>query len=1402
MNTPWQAVWLLAGEVSGVVAITFFIVWRLRSVVWQRTLWQASLLGISGVLLLEFAALYQTPNPKPKPEPQPLLSLSVPAAVQPVVELKTEERSASTFESVELDVTPLPVAETPPARQEVEVEPVAVTAKPVFETTPISREVVTVAEVKPTFPLTLALAIGVWLIGASVLAGRLLLGRALLLRFCARSQRVTEMALVKRVQDIAHKLGLGKDIQVLETERIHTPVVFGLFRRGIALPKGFTQRFAQEQQEAILAHELAHLTARDPLWYLLADALVTILWWHPLVWLARSRLHVTSEMAADEACVLAENGPETLAECLVNIAQEISPSGELESIGIEGSGFRSRLGQRVERLLNLSAELVQRPSAWRTRMVKLGMPMLLMGVLVFSSGWMRPDQANALKELPGMSWATLRTVVAVPPEIDVKRERVPLPVKKSIELAQTTNSLVPAIVSVERDLTVQDVSQGTNRFTMIGTVDTNSFFKELEKQTGEKLNLKVEGNLAHYTYQRGNLDSLLKKYLGSAGLNCEINKHDAAGTCVSFNPALGTLWVRGTEEEVEVTQKLLKPFMIAPLRVPNSYAGTNTVKASMPQRQRILQKLDQIVIKELFFDGQPLNEVVRFLREESENQDPEKKGINFIINSNLNEQPGTDVQTNITAVDLDKMMVKINPALKNLTMAQTLEAITQVATPIDGNGLQFSVNDYAVVFKRRVLDPPQMLTRRFKIDPKIFARELDERVGKKVSLLATNAPVTGLTNAISGGANFMTENLQAMARMYFADQGVNLSTNAARQDAVQIFFNDRTGILLVRAGVAELEKIQVAVEKLGARAESGWPVPSPMISPNGTNEVSILVQAAKQLYELRRWKEAETKLQEAMKRDPANAAAYYYLNLVQAAKKQDEEQRTRVVDVEKAREIPAKRDGLPVPNPYVRTNASKVMTPQRQRILQKLDQVVIKELFFDGLPLNEVVRFLQEESVKQDPEKRGINFIINSNLDDQPASATLDPLGNPSAPAPKSESGTLDLGKVLIKINPPVRNLSMIDVLSVITNVTTQAGKPVLDFRVEDYAVVFRQWQINPPQMFVRRFKVDTDSFMKGLKKMATASGLTSVTTSTNMQDMLREFTQLAGVNTDTNTVTACKVFYNDATGVLLVRASLQDMDVIQQAIEVINMSKALVMIEAKYIEVPDKMAQEMGLRWLTGSLPPATNLQLHGFINHTIPTNGNVRIDAPVLPNHVSILSASQKKDLLKQLEDKDGVVTIASPRMTTRSQNQAQISVAPSQDIVAGKVPGKPDEYLVSKVELGATLDVVPFVSMDGYSVQLTWIYSMTEFIGYDRPTKDADKNQPLPRLSVRQVGNVSIVRDGQTLMFGAGTVDKVEEGKRPGLFRYKPKTEKKHVIVLLTARIVDPAGNPVNRDEDLGY
>ena len=139
------------------------------------------------------------------------------------------------------------------------------------------------------------------------------------------------------------------------------PVAFGMFRPTVAIPADFEERFTTEQRRSMLAHELGHLAGRDPLWFAVVDLICAVGWWHPALWWARRRLKVESEWVADEAAAAVPGGRLALAESLAVLGRELVISGGL---GVGGSGLKSDLAARVQRLLANEGPVRVRRSGW------------------------------------------------------------------------------------------------------------------------------------------------------------------------------------------------------------------------------------------------------------------------------------------------------------------------------------------------------------------------------------------------------------------------------------------------------------------------------------------------------------------------------------------------------------------------------------------------------------------------------------------------------------------------------------------------------------------------------------------------------------------------------------------------------------------------------------------------------------------------------------------------------------------------------------------------------------------------------------------------------------------------------------------------------------------------------
>ena len=147
----------------------------------------------------------------------------------------------------------------------------------------------------------------------------------------------------------------------------------------------------------------------------------------------------------------------------------------------------------------------------------------------------------------------------------------------------------------------------------------------------------------------------------------------------------------------------------------------------------------------------------------------------------------------------------------------------------------------------------------------------------------------------------------------------------------------------------------------------------------------------------------------------------------------------------------------------------------------------------------------------------------------------------------------------------------------------------------------------------------------------------------------------------------------------------------------------------------------------------------------------------------------------------------------------------------------------FTTQPMETGPILDVVPYVLSDGYTINMALIPSVTVFNGYDTaptiPSVTGNLNVVqlpviLPDFTVRQVVTTVNVWDNQTVVIGGlisstlqTTKDKVPMiGDIPVLGRFfqsqSKTTQKKNLMIFVTATIVDPAGNRVHTDDDLPF
>lgn len=146
---------------------------------------------------------------------------------------------------------------------------------------------------------------------------------------------------------IARECGLRRSVKVLLHEDLRAPLMCGVWRPVILLPSD-ADEWAEADLRRALVHELEHARRGDWATQLMARAVCSVYWFHPLVWMVWRKLRLEAERACDDAVV--QNAEHTdYAEQLVSLSRQLS---SLRTQSILGMANRSDLSRRVSALLD------------------------------------------------------------------------------------------------------------------------------------------------------------------------------------------------------------------------------------------------------------------------------------------------------------------------------------------------------------------------------------------------------------------------------------------------------------------------------------------------------------------------------------------------------------------------------------------------------------------------------------------------------------------------------------------------------------------------------------------------------------------------------------------------------------------------------------------------------------------------------------------------------------------------------------------------------------------------------------------------------------------------------------------------------------------------------------------
>lgn len=162
-----------------------------------------------------------------------------------------------------------------------------------------------------------ALALVGWLAGVLLLLARFIRGLRMVRGIVARAVPVTDgawQALLGRARDP------GMPAPALRiSDEVDMPFASGVSGATIVLPAS-SRLWTAERREAVLLHEIAHLSRGDLFMNALSHVARALYWFNPLVWYAAHRLRVEAERACDDAVLRRGAAASAYAGHLLSIA--------------------------------------------------------------------------------------------------------------------------------------------------------------------------------------------------------------------------------------------------------------------------------------------------------------------------------------------------------------------------------------------------------------------------------------------------------------------------------------------------------------------------------------------------------------------------------------------------------------------------------------------------------------------------------------------------------------------------------------------------------------------------------------------------------------------------------------------------------------------------------------------------------------------------------------------------------------------------------------------------------------------------------------------------------------------------------------------------------------------------
>lgn len=222
------------------------------------------------------------------------------------------------------------------------------------------------------FQLHIDLIVIIWATVVAMLGLRLLLGIFWLRSYSNGERGVSDPYWQQKTDQLTEHFQIAKPVLVRIVEELDSPITIGWIRPMILIPASLITGMTPSYLEALIAHELAHISRFDYLVNFLQNLIEMVLFFHPAVWWISKRIRIERENIADDLAASMLGEPRRLALALQELEYIQFTTPQLSQAAHGGN-----LMLRIKRLVRPEAQSI----SWKTAVAVIGISAACLGLV-------------------------------------------------------------------------------------------------------------------------------------------------------------------------------------------------------------------------------------------------------------------------------------------------------------------------------------------------------------------------------------------------------------------------------------------------------------------------------------------------------------------------------------------------------------------------------------------------------------------------------------------------------------------------------------------------------------------------------------------------------------------------------------------------------------------------------------------------------------------------------------------------------------------------------------------------------------------------------------------------------------------------------------------------------------